>query len=1244
MMRIVIDMQGAQTESRYRGIGRYTLSLTQAIIKNRGDHEIILALNGLFSDTIEPIRAAFQDLLPQENIRVWHSPGPVSENNPQNSSRRNVAELQREAFLASLEPDLIHINSLFEGVGDEGVTSIGRFDQRTLVSATLFDLIPLQYPEDYLEPHPLVSCFYHKKLEYLRRSDLLLAISESSRKEAIDLLGLDSINVINTSLAADDRFHKVEFNDFEASKFLAKLSINRHFVLYSGGGDHRKNLPRLIQAYASLPEKLRDSHQLMFAGKMPEGIIADLKKIAKLEGLKSDELLFSGYLPDDELTCLYNLCELYVFPTWHEGFGLPALEAMQCGAPVVASNTSSLPEVVGLDEALFDPMDANAISKKMAQALSDEGFRQRLIAHGKQQVKQFSWEASAKRAIAAWGALLDSRQKEQSQDSQPKNTSAVALEALERAIVSQLKQPSKEMLCEIASCVAVNQQAGVRRQLFVDVSEICNNDAATGVQRVVRSYLQALLHSPPLGFQVIPVYATHEEGYRYTWQMARQYGAVLPEGLGVQVLEDRAPIRWQRGDIFFGLDMQHHVQLAHQAFFRQLQADGVTVKFLVHDLLPIQLADLFKDDGAKQLHERWLGMVASSDGAICVSKATANAFDEWIEDNAIYCTPGFRMAWVHNGGDLSDSKPSTGLPKDADEILDKIRQRPTFLTVSTLEPRKGQDLLFAAIQVLWNRGQNINLVLVGKQGWKIDNLAKALRKHPENGRRLFWLEGISDEYLEKVYQASTALVAASINEGFGLSLIEAARYGVPIIARDIPVFREVAQSSAFYFRSNTGEALADELQQWLLLLKKGAQPDSTKLHWQTWAQSAEQLKHELVEQRYPKRQLLVDISELVKHDARTGVQRVVRSILKEWLSHPPEGYRVEPVYGTEHDGYRYARRFTLDFMHWPPVALEDELIDYAPGDVFFGLDMQPQVQIAQQTFYQKLRRQGVTVKFLLYDLLPVQIPHYFPSATKKDFPKWLKVITAADGVICISRAVAGELRSWVADKDIKRERPLKIDWSHLGADIDNSAPSNGMPEDAPDVLDKLKVRPSFLMVGTLEPRKGYADILDAFDALWQQEQDINLVIIGKKGWHVEKLAERITTHAEFNQRLFWLAGISDEYLEKIYSSCSSLVAASFGEGFGLPLIEAAQKGLPIIARDIPVYREVAGEHAFYFGSTDYQGLAKELNTWLELHKAGKHTKPDEMRWLTWKQSAEHLKGALLECKPIKIDSKGESTV
>ena len=136
-MRIVIDMQGAQTVSRFRGIGRYTLNFVKALARNRGRHEIYLALNGLFKDTIEPIRVAFDELLPQENIRVFSVSGPVREIDPRNKYRRESAELLWEEFLESLNPDVVHISSLFEGYLDDAIINLGKLARYSSVSITL---------------------------------------------------------------------------------------------------------------------------------------------------------------------------------------------------------------------------------------------------------------------------------------------------------------------------------------------------------------------------------------------------------------------------------------------------------------------------------------------------------------------------------------------------------------------------------------------------------------------------------------------------------------------------------------------------------------------------------------------------------------------------------------------------------------------------------------------------------------------------------------------------------------------------------------------------------------------------------------------------------------------------------------------------------------------------------------------------------------------------------------------------
>ncbi len=1218
-MRIVIDMQGLQTESRYRGIGRYTQSFTQAIVRNRGEHEIMLVLNGFFPETIEPIRTVFNDMLPQTSIYVWHAVGPVKEGEEDNTLRRHTAELVREAFIQSLQPDLVHIPSLFEGYHEDAVLSIGRFDSQTPISVTLHDLIPLMNPEHYLDSNLRYATYYRNKIEQLGRANLLLTISDSSSQEALDWLQPLPSRMVNTSEAADAMFRVLKISPTDRQFLLNRLGITRPFILYSGGGDERKNLPRLIESYSLLPSMLRQRHQLVFAGRIPQGIVEDLQAHALRLGLEEGEFIFTDYIPDEELVQIFNLCHLFVFPSWHEGFGLPALEAMACGAPVIGANTSSLPEVIGYPQALFDPYDVRSITGKLQEVLTDNTFRMQLKKHAMQQAKCFSWDRSACIALTAWEQLVAERKSNK--------TALIATNTnqLLAKLAQEVQDWTNRAKSDLSVAVALNQQAGITRQLFLDVSELCQNDAATGVQRVVRSYLKILLEQPPAGFDVQPVYATREESYLYARHFTARFTGREPDRL----LKD-TQVYWQRGDVFFGLDMQHHVQLARQSQLQTMRMDGVVIKFLVHDLLPIQLNGFFADSEAKKLHESWLGMIAGFDGAICVSSATADAYRDWIRQEDIRAAPGFQIDWVHNGADIDGSRPSKGIPEDAETILATLQLRPSFLTVSTLEPRKKQQQIVEAVELLWQQGCDVNLVLVGKEGWHVELLANRLRNHPEIGRRLFWLEGISDQFLEQIYQVCSALIAASLNEGFGLSLIEAARYGLPIIARDIPVFNEVAGEHASYFNAETSEQLAENLAKWLVEYQEGRHPKSHEMRWNTWAESTVQLTKSLLERHCPRRQLLLDISELVQRDARSGIQRVVRSILKEWLSNPPEGYRVEPVYALPDESYRYARLFTHNFLELPDTPGEDSLIDHAPGDIFFGLDMQPQVQIAHASFYQDLRRDGVTVKFLLHDLLPIQMPEFFPAGNEDGFIRWLKVIAECDGAVCVSETTANDLANWhSSNKIFEKHRPFQITWSHNGADVANSQPSKGLPDDAAYVIEQLKNRASFLMVGTLEPRKGHSQVFEAFELLWASGHEINLVIVGKKGWMIDALVERLNDHPERGTRLFWLDGISDEYLEKIYSSCCCLIAASYGEGFGLPLIEAAQHKMPIIARDIPVFREVAKEWAYYFNTDKSDMLAITIENWLQQYRKQSHPSSSHLSWLTWHQSSSRLANILI---------------
>jgi glycosyltransferase involved in cell wall biosynthesis len=1212
-MRIVIDMQGAQTSSRFRGIGRYTLSFAKAVIRNRGEHEIILALSGMLPNTIESIRNTFDGILKQENIRVWHAIGPVKEESSGNESRRCIAELMREAFLASLQPDVVHIASLFEGFVDDAVTSTGCFGDDIPVTTMLYDLIPLLNPEQYLKPNPNYADFYQRKLKMLGNAKSLFAISEFSRQEALSNLSMNPDKVVNVSTAVEDSFSPIAFEETRKKSMRLAFSLQRPFVLYTGGIDERKNLPRLIQAYAKLPFNLRMNQQLVFGGNIGENDVAYFKQIARNEGMEEDEFTFTGYVTDEQLTQLYNTCLLYVFPSWHEGFGLPALEAMACGAVVIGANTSSLPEVIGMQDALFDPFDVNAISAKMQLALTDEVFRDLLRNHGLLQAKKFSWDETAKKSLEEWKKLSSAK-------NNIRSNTILREGKLIKAIAPFLTSADEASIISTSQFLAQNASAGIVRQLFVDVSELCQRDAATGVQRVVRSYLLQLLNDPPCGFSVQPVYATQTEGYRYAKAFTKK---IMDQDSSI---ESDQFIRWMRGDIFFALDMQHHVQLAHANDYVLMRKDGVVVKFLVYDLLPIQLSDYFKESSSKQLHEQWLEMIASQDEAICISKATKDAYEEWLITKKISRNNGFTTNWVHIGADIESSKPSFGMPENAEELLSIIRSKTTFLAVSTLEPRKAQTQILDAVEQLWLKGVDVNLVFVGQQGWKIDDFVERISSHVEKNNRLFWLKGISDEYLDQVYTASSCLVAASINEGFGLPLIEAARHGIPIVARDIPIFREVASNHAYYFSGYESEDLAKALDEWLLLNRVRSAPESKEISWSTWSQSTESLKKILINQNYKRRQLFIDISTLVLHDARTGIQRVVRSVLNELLLNPPEGYRVEPIYATVNQGYRYARQIREKFLDEARSLCSDDLIDFSPGDIFLGLDLDHHAPRVHSSFLKYIKDQGVGVYFMVYDLLPIQFPNFWEPQHQVDrvVSEWLSVITNLSGAICISESVSKELQEWIDQNKPSLKNKFSINWFHLGADVENSVPTLGLPSDADYVLSQLKIRPSFLMVGTIEPRKGHLQVLDAFDDLWKSGADVNLVIVGKQGWMVDILVSRLRLHSELYKRLFWLEGISDEFLETLYANSTCLIAASFGEGFGLPLIEAAQHNLPIIARDINVFREVADKNAYYFKTDQSTELSHNVKEWLMLYKSNQHPKSENMNWFSWKESTKKL--------------------
>lgn len=1203
-------MQGAQTESRFRGIGRYTLSLVKAIVRNKGGNEIILALNGLFLDTIEPIRAAFDNILPQENIRVWHAPGPVMECQTGNERYREIAERIRESFMAGLQPDVILVCSLFEGFGDNAITSIGILDKTIPVAVILYDLIPLISPDKNFKTNKIYKDYYDRKIMSLKKAQKLLAISDSARLEAIDALGYDRRKIINISGACDTSFRVLNLSDFEKKTTCSNFGITKSFVMYTGGADDRKNLQRLIQAYALLPLSLKKIHQLVLVGKMPKGSINDLLLAVKKNGLSNDEVIITGYIDDEDLLKLYNCCKLFIFPSLHEGFGIPPLEAMLCGAPVIGSNATSLPEVIGREDALFDPTSVSSILDKLTQALTDEAFRTSLIAHGVIHAKKFSWDESAKRVL---NSLIEFETKEETLSVEgsslcteetslfSKRNKKIILLKLDHLGDLVLAIPAITKIKSKYPYARIDFVCGSWNVPFAESLKIFNNIYAFDF------YKKKSAESAVTNNRELNAFLKKLGDYDISIDLRRQGDT--------RFILTKIDSKLKVGYETFDLDVDKKLDImipSHQDvpfIITPLNRTSAAVQMLkIVDALPVDINDFIS------FPDLCDNKVLKST-SIAIFPNAGNDVKEWGRENYI----ALIKLLVQNEQIQAVNIYFSNI-KEAKEF--SLNSEGKVFINYGLDFRQLVDSVSTNIICIANNSFGAHIA--SYLGVTVVGIYAGHETVSE------WAPVFGESYVINTNElCSPCHIAKQSDCKYKMACINNIRIGY-VYEKVIKIIHAKGKKS-----KDGGDSKIK-----LSNPKKGSREIITQLVDSITTVSHEPLDKsflstiaKMISFNHPPRpeikQLFVDISELINFDSKTGVQRVTRSILKELLDNEPDGYMVEPVYSKRGvHGYYYARRFTAKFNN-QIITGDDDPIEYYPGDIFLGLDLHHHVVIYQRDYLEALRRDGVKVFFVVYDLLPVLIRNSFHPQLEIIHDMWLKTIFNFDGAVCISRAVAQELTEWYNERNLPRSRPFKISWFHLGADIDSSVPTYGLPDNFDAILKELTLRPTFLTVGTVEPRKGQAQILFAFELLWKKGININIVIVGKQGWMVEKLIKRLRNHEELNKRLFWFECASDEFLEKIYSAAKCLITASEGEGFGLPLIEAARHKVPIIARDIPVFREVAGDCALYFRGKNPEDLAKAIIEWLELAKKDSVPLSVNMPWQTWEQATQQLLGSII---------------
>jgi glycosyltransferase involved in cell wall biosynthesis len=964
--------------------------------------------------------------------------------------------------------------------------------------------------------------------------------------------------------------------------------------------------------------------------------------------LKAEDIIFLGYVDDVQLVKLYNLCRVFVFPSWHEGFGLPPLEAMACGAAAIGSRASSIPEVIGYDEALFDPYDVRAISNKLHQAMEDEPFRTALIAHGLEQSKLFTWDHSATTAIAAFENYLSRRA--------PENPVGKTVNKKRLAFVSPLP-PERTGIAGYSAELLPELHKFYDIELVVFQKEVTDTWA---LQNCSIRDPQWLLDNGRSVDRVIYQVGNSIFHHHMMELMERVPGVVVLHdfflsGLKSYLQDERIEAQaWDKA-LYFSHGYRALIEKYHT-----LTPDEMRLKY------PVNL-EIFQ-----QAH-----------GVVLHSNYAKDLVKQWYGDQLeAKCDVIPLLRQPSPTVDATAIREVLGL--SADDFL--------VCSFGFLDPTKmNHCLLEAWVDSSLAQDPRCKLVFIGDihhMPYK-EQLQHLMSRaaFPENITITGWAD--NETYNQYLAVANVAVQLRNNSRGeTSAAVLDCMNYGAAVIVNANGSFAELDPDATIMLPDTfqtpalkralesmwTDRAMREKLgATGAKTIRTRHAPDycanlyfeSIEKHYHNKRYGLDALVRRVVDnasdvyletsgvkladclsQNFPPERsfntVYLDVSATHATALRTGIERVAISIMLALLKQTDRSTRFEPVYlckTNEVWGYKTATPFVLSSIGAPSDLLTEEVVTPQQGDIVLTLDWSDRLVDAYESGYLSyLMNNGVTLYATIFDLLPVLMPEHFPPQAELPSHRWLQVTAKLNGAVCISKSVAAEYTAWVEMQEVK-QKSFKVDWFHLGADLVSAHLDKGQSETVDtEVVERLASKPTFLMVGTIEPRKGHLQVLKSFNELWKSGVDVNLVVVGREGWtsvepesrrNLPAIIDALDNHSERGNRLFWLSNANDATLDAIYAAASCLIFASEGEGFGLPIIEAAQKKLPIIARDLPVFREIAGDSAHYFKGDDEHALLDSLNRWLALHASDAQPKSSDIHWLTWEQSASQLLEVIL---------------
>ena len=1193
-MIIAIDGSPFQTPSAKRGVGRYALNLLNATFTQNSDSILYIFL---FHQRLE-VHSSIIELIskyPNVTCHFWEPIGVydfASEfiSDDDLIKNREINRILYSATLKSLNVNKVLILNIFEGFYSNTLSFGKTCDDKIETFVLVLDLLQVSSLNLTLSTLPGHAKFIRSAYNELRGGNFLIPISLSVRNELLEE-GIAPGRLIAPLKGGVGHFSRtlpIIAQDDEKKLHLTAI-IN---------SENRKNLQVILQALEA--DRLRQLKiQLVLFGNFNSTIHHSLKRIHQNTNHKVE--LRTDASDADIRKHLHECDPILVAPSFAEGLDLPILEALSSGIRILASDIPVHLEVLGNEfVGLFDPVNFEDLADLIFLASSDKDFSRILGDELSELLDAFDWSSAGKRLAALW--------KEDSRDGKPTLTNHGKTNSgrpYRLAVVSPMPP--------LATGIADYSENQIRALLKNDFAVVDIVTADLSLNYPV---------DPRLNLISTETFKIRYEDYDcvlyhlgnspfHDYQLG-----LLIDFPGIVFVHDASFLSWfehhfHKGNL--GAENFQRLLAEELGFFgvkRYYQRENVSSDFFAFFILKFSKNIVVHNLDAKHI----------------VEKATQGFFKNITVIPLMKEINRFET-------DRQTVRRDFGFSDDDILVMSFGMIAETKMNFEILEAFLGLSLDIEKT--------NLKLIFVGEMDGGI--YGEALVARAKNNKNVLFTRRVSKEQYNAYLQAADVAVQLRKNfkgESSG-ALLDTLAAGIPTIVnqygttnldKEVPTIKIdecftindlsiaikslvfdkekrdiVASSSRAYVElyhgvmhpiadlieksMNTGKTIFEEQRDLMKeLLEMTDTLENQTLRDQIYPDLGRRVTLTLPA-RSKKPKIFVDLTSLVKSNSISGIERVGLETLENLALVSNDNFDVIPIQYSPQNGC-YITAFQWSLLHTvdsPRIDFMDFKIQLQRNDILLIMDFSgqilPEAYSTRGDLFLALENSNVRVITFIHDVLPITNPAYFPSFVVDNFNKWFNfVFKISDEFVTSTKVLADQLQEIF--QTLNRSKTVEI--ARFGS-VFESDHIRGLIPRPKDPRRSLRI----LMVGTVEPRKAHLEVLRVVEELLEDGIQIELKLIGKEGWVGVPTSERSiveeTTRGYreskfYSKQIFWEQKASDADLMEAYLSADCLLQASYAEGFGLPILEAMSLGLPVVARDVPVFREICSDSAHYFSN------------------------------------------------------------